>query len=99
MRLYTDCVSTKSFLRVLLKQLCRETSPAWTTGPTHFNNHNEAQNKNVIAIKLSCGCGEVCDLSEGVSQVTVNDPVIQMFALIQKFTDLVAERRDKETNC
>lgn len=43
--------------------------------------------------------GKVCDLSEGVSQVTVNDPVIQMFALIKKFTYLVAERRDKETNC
>lgn len=49
--------------------------------------------------KLSLGRGKVCDLSEGISQVTVNDPVIQMFALIKKFTYLVAERRDKGTKC
>lgn len=33
---------------------------------------------------------------EGVSQVAVDDPVIQMFLLIQKFTDLVAGGGDGE---
>lgn len=37
----------------------------------------------------------MCDLSEGVSQVTVNDPVVEMLLLIKKFTYLVAE--DSET--
>lgn len=39
----------------------------------------------------------VCYLSEGVSQVAVDDPVIQMFLLIKKFTDLVAGGQDRET--
>lgn len=34
-----------------------------------------------------------CYLPEGVSQVAVDDPVEQMFLLIEKFTDLVAEAR------
>lgn len=33
-------------------------------------------------------------LSEGVPEVAVNDPVIKMFLLIQKFTDLVAAGPD-----
>lgn len=41
----------------------------------------------------------MCDLSEGVSQVTENDPVIQMFLLIKKFTYLVAEGKDNKTKC
>lgn len=41
----------------------------------------------------------MCDLSEGVSQVTVNDLVIQMFLLIKKFTYLVAGGKDNEIKC
>lgn len=42
---------------------------------------------------------KVCDLSEGVSQVTVNDPVIEMFLLVKKFTYLVAEGKDNDIKC
>lgn len=69
-------------------------------GPTDFRcwtkNHNEARNTGVITSKLSLERWKVCDLSEGVSQVTVNDPVIQMFLLIKKFTYLVAEKTMRE---
>lgn len=36
-------------------------------------------------------------LSEGVSQVAVEDPVVQMFILIKKLTDLVAGWQHRET--
>lgn len=55
------------------------------------NNHSAA---NVIQLRSRW---EACDLSEGVSQVTVNDPVVEMLLLIKKFTYLVAEGQDSET--
>lgn len=101
--LYTDFVSTKSYLGLIFEPLYREISPLYMLGPTDFRrwtkNHNEATNTNVIMSKLSLERWKVCDLSEGVSQVTVNDLVIQMFLLIKKFTYLVAGGKDNEIKC
>lgn len=102
MHLYTNSVSTKCYLGVVLEPLCREISPLYAPGPTDFRRrtkNNEAKNTNVIKSKLSLERWNVCDLSQGVSQVTVNDPVIQMLLLIKKFTYLVAEGKDNETKC
>lgn len=100
------CISTQILCQpsatqwVIFEPPCREISPLHTLEPTDFRrwtkNHNKAKKTNVFTSKLGLERRKACDLSEGVSQVTVNDPVIQMGLLIKKFTYLVAEGKDRQ---